>query len=147
MISIENARKLKNLGLEWNPKDPHSHYYDEKKGEIRYTFYEDWCSPFCIKYRQSEKITWLPTLPQLLEEVEEMGYLWNLSKYSNDKCEFVWFNNQVPRNHPYYNEEACEGVISTIGPEDAVALALIEILDGKRHTLEDYKKIFPGVLQ
>jgi len=85
MISYDKAKRLKELGLEWNPKrgDWHKADYwptpilfvintlrlDNK--EIEYVIEN-------IKNRDDE--VWLPRLDQMLDEIEKQGYWWLLSK-------------------------------------------------------------------
>lgn len=77
MLSLEKAKALKEAGLlwEWEPGDFFVLGWeaDEAEPEVQIC-YEGY---FC-EYRANEGDIWLPSLSQLLAEVEKHGYTWEL---------------------------------------------------------------------
>ena len=122
MISLEYAERLKELGIDRKDLDAGDGYIDQG-GNLR----------ICGDYGEAEyggnynhkNCAWLPTLSQLLEEVVKRGYELSLlgTRYGYQfglAADRGTFSDWWPENGGY-----------TKGPEDAVALALIAIKEGK----------------
>jgi len=83
MISIDKAKRLKELGLEWNPKLGDWHKADYWPTPTLFTVDTlrlDNKEIGCIieKVRYDENNTWLPSLNQLLDEIEKYQYTFSL---------------------------------------------------------------------
>lgn len=72
VISLETARKLKDAGLKWKPepKDDFA-YYNGQKTSWLHEYYPAVCD-------YPERFIWLPSLKQLLTEIEKRGYGYRL---------------------------------------------------------------------
>lgn len=75
MISIELAKKLSEKGLEWEPKFGDLYCFICREGSTIYCFDEG--IPSILNARQLCS-TWLPSLSQMLKEIEDRGYCWDL---------------------------------------------------------------------
>jgi len=76
MISIDKAKRLKSLGLEWNPKLGDWYKADYWPTSTLFTVIE-------LRYiienvRDDENNTWLPSLNQMLDEIEKYQYTFSL---------------------------------------------------------------------
>jgi len=128
MISIDKAKRLKELGLQWNPKrgDWHKAEYwpkpilfttdglrlDDK--EIEYVIEN-------IKNRDDE--VWLPSLEQLLDEIEKYNYTYSLIKVGGlgKYNMIIKLQGSLNISSQFYHNTR----------EDAVADALIFLLECK----------------
>lgn len=124
MISLETAQKLKDAGLMWEPK-----IYDYLHSDFgienvdRLAFYGGQTSHVNRWSWNSEKyhlhnLVWLPSLSQLLAEIETRGYGWRLQKVSGyylRRIEIYIYNDYM-------------GCFEADTSEEAVAQALIWIL-------------------
>ena len=108
MISLENAERLKELGL-----FPRSFEWYELRGIGQMSLFR-------------------PSLSQLLEEVEKRGYKWMMESGGiygfGDECECALYEPPGEVMTDYVDR--CKVVKHADTPEDAVALALIEIMEG-----------------
>ena len=169
-ISLDNAKRLKELGLEHEiqagdwfmlqnipqyddldglsypvPVIDAGYHYGTKCWMIEYQ--AGWCCENHYKrLPDSEDMrVWLPTLSQLLEEVEKRGYWWWLLKdYEDGFVDFlggerpkkVFYTCEADRRPEEIWEQSeiqipREGKEPPNTPEDAVAQALIAILKGE----------------
>lgn len=71
MLSMAKAKALKEAGLSWEPQPKDDFAYESGKISWLYEFYPAVC-------RYPERFVWLPSLSQLLAEVEKHGYTWEL---------------------------------------------------------------------
>lgn len=123
-VSIELAKQLKSAGLVWvpKPKDDFAYEYGNKTSWL-YEYYP-------AVYDYPGRFIWLPTLSQLMAEIEGQGY--DIQFQSNKRTpmgryRFVIF-------------EIINGIIKQFWAdtlEDAAALALLWILNRKK---EDTQK-------
>ena len=120
MISIELARKLKDAGLNWEPKKG-DWFIDLDFPENANLNRED--NP-CLS---REYFAWLPSLSDLLAEVERRGWAWSINMIEEEmvpyhvsadsKYEF----NLAPKETPYILEFS---TLSTF-PEEVAGQALL----------------------
>jgi len=127
MISIDKAKRLKELRLEWNPKRGDWHKADYWPTPVLFVIdtlrldnIEIEQVIENIKNRDDE--VWLPRLDQLLDEIEKIGYWWLFSK---DYC-VIGKGNNVGDNVPGQRFNVIND-----NKEDAVADALIWIMFNK----------------
>lgn len=159
MISLENAKRLKELGIEheidggdWfyvidipkyddleNINQPFpiidaGYFYGSKEWMVKYQAGWECENHITWLDDESDRSIWAPTLSQLLEEVGKRGYtvmsletevqpddclkLWSFG------CDELWWLGEIDNAAFYANADT---------PEDAVALALISILEGERN--------------
>ncbi len=111
MISFEKAQALKEAGL--TRKAQNGDYFHIGAHQHNPTL--------CVKgyYVPHDNDIWIPRLDQLLKKIEELGYLWVLSRYSV----IIALRVDVETEDADLNEMRFEGE-----PEDAVADALLWIL-------------------
>ena len=112
MISLELAKKLKEAGLEWKPK----------KGDFYGVFGTNSIELITIDRNDivPRNIIWLPSLDQLLAEIEKRGYGWKLEK----------FHAYNLRRMEIYKVNDLLGCFGGNSPEEAAASALLWILEG-----------------
>ena len=80
MISYDKAKRLKELGLQWNPKRGDWHKADYWPTPILFTIDTlrlDNKEIECVIEKVKEN-TWLPSLTQLLDEIEKYQYIFSL---------------------------------------------------------------------
>lgn len=111
MISLEMARKLKEAGLEWEPK----------KGDWYWVFGTNSIDLITIDRNDivPKSIIFLPSLDQLLAEIEKCAYEWCLEQARDKYRLSLWF------------DQACVYEFRADTPEDAAAEALLWILSQK----------------
>jgi hypothetical protein len=88
VISLSTAKKLRDAGLRWEPKEGDYCYYDEKLDLLAG---ENLASTVKLhnlitknpEYQDMGPI-WVPSLDQLLGEIEARGFRWDVSKYSRE---------------------------------------------------------------
>jgi len=121
MISIDKAKRLKSLGLIWNPKC--GDFYKADYWTTPTLFAVDTFRLNDIEIervieniKKSENKTWLPSLEQLLDEIEKYQYVFSLV---GEKLTLFKKLNLVVQFE-------CES------REDSVADALIWILENKQ---------------
>ena len=121
MISIDKAKRLKSLGLIWNPKC--GDFYKADYWTTSTLFAVDTFRLNDIEIervieniKKSENKTWLPSLEQLLDEIEKYQYVFSLV---GEKLTLFKKLNLVVQFE-------CES------REDSVADALIWILENKQ---------------
>ena len=108
MISFEIAKKLKAAGLKWEPK--HGDCYAETNGLI------DLYWSMTVKSPEDTRLQiWLPRLDQLLSEIENRGYGWDLRAIACDEYRCDLLNSHY--------------MFSAMSPEKAAADALLWILE------------------
>jgi len=82
VISLELAKKLKEAGLQWEPKE--GDYYCYPAGEFSgvFIFQKEANDTIINELTQKflDRRMWLPRLDQLLAEIEKRGYEWSLHK-------------------------------------------------------------------
>lgn len=125
MISLDLGRRLKEAGLEWEPKLGDKYGFKTDRGQLEFLI----CSKRdIVKISEYKvfKIYWLPRLDELLAEIERRGYRWHLYPYTlpiNNKttyaCEVMYGDNTF-------------FVYTGDSPEDAVGFALIRILEREK---------------
>ena len=119
MISLEKAKALKEAGLTWEPQegDCISELWNRGVGEYRKIKYLN--SDDIEEYEECYGALWLPSLSQLLAEIERWGYDYDISRVKAS-------------NRPYgisvYSIIRC--LNSNI--EDAAADALLWIIESKK---------------
>jgi len=128
MISIDKAKQLKSLGLQWNPKHGDWHKADYWPTPILLTIdalrlndKEIKCVIENIKNRDDE--VWLPSLEQMLDMIKK--YNWTYALYSENEIEIetrMEYISIIDRHRNF------EGEII----EDIVADALIYILEREK---------------
>ena len=113
MIGLETAQKLKDAGLMWEPKE---------KDEM-FDVYGNMSMLYWPQHWQDVDVTknniWLPSLSQLLAEIETRGYGWRLQIFSGyylRRIEIYIYNDYM-------------GCFEADTTEEAVAQALIWILE------------------
>lgn len=136
MISLEKARELKEAGLAWEPrKAPVGDwfYYDGKYAHKNPRMVNRPTDSPALYWEANEKdVYWIPSLSQLLAEIEARGYWWNL--INADKVRGVgtgyWIEsrdkNSDCADDDIYPEYLTDYHADT--PEDAAADALLWIL-------------------
>jgi hypothetical protein len=110
MISLELAQKLKAAGLKWEPK---KHDFCGQKGFPCRIYSE--LSEIEIKFYMDE-FYWLPSLSQLLTEIEARGWKWGMDIWAG-KCSM-----QVSNGHKRFN-------LFDNTPEEAAGVGLLKILE------------------
>ena len=127
MISLELAKKLKDAGLEWGMKKG-----DAYANSLNNIFYYSNEFNFAHSLGDSSlNSIWLPSLSQLLTEVERRGWAWSINMIEEEmvpyhvsadsKYEF----NLAPKETPYILEFS---TLSTF-PEEVAGQALLWILE------------------
>ena len=116
MLSLELAKRLKELGLEWEP---------QRGDQYRELLYKRLTQIYDAdpknEYRIKDSV-WLPRLDQLLAEIEKRGYAWELSVDEADKPPYAICFFSTPR-------EIGQKWFTADSPEEAAAKALIWILE------------------
>lgn len=137
MISLELARKLKEAGLEWEPKEldcisapadvcASAYLGKEEMEEIQSFSNEE------MKTLQ-EKIVWLPRLDQLLAEIERRGYGYDLHTLTtNHEHKYYCAIKLLECACGYRIDNISWGPFKADNPEDAAAKALIWVLERKK---------------
>lgn len=113
MISFDTAKRLKDLGLEWEPK-----VGDQYRELLYKRLTQIYDADLKNEYRIKDSV-WLPRLDQLLAEIKKRGWYWELEHRDftpNYKCEVYHPEWGVP---PFYADS----------PAEAAAQALIWILE------------------
>jgi len=126
MISIEKAKKLKFLGLVWNPKIGDWHKADYWPTPTLFTVDTlrlDDKEIECVIENIKEN-TWLPSLAQMLNEIKK--YNWNYALYSENEIEIETRIENIAIIDRHRNFEG--NII-----EDIIADALIWILQCKKY--------------
>ena len=128
MISIDKAKQLKSLGLQWNPKRGDWHKADYWPTPILLTIdalrlndKEIKCVIENIKNRDDE--VWLPRLDQMLDEIEKYNYTYSLIKVGGlgKYNMIIKLQGSLNVSSQFYHDTR----------EDAVADALIFLLECK----------------
>ena len=134
MISIEKAKRLKELNLEWSPKLGDWYKVDYQPTPTLFTVDTlrlDDKEIECVVENVKEN-TWLPNLTQMLDEIKK--YNWTYALYSENEIEIETRieNIAIIDRHKNY-----EGNII----DDIVADALIWILQCKKYYIQYYEKL------
>jgi len=124
LISLELARKLKEAGLEWEPKNGDSFYWRGSLGVYTISVTSLWAE-------KNEEVIFAPRLDQLLAKIEKWGYSWEMRTVI-DESQSVRFN---AKNIAYWIHVWKTGHIewedgfkrAFTSPEEAAAVALIWI--------------------
>jgi hypothetical protein len=111
VIGLENAKRLKELGVEF-----------EAPAYLRYLHAYTLTNVFIPKSLREDRYWWIPTLSQLLEEIEERGWFWDVW-HDCTGCGIDVWTHEIEKAKWNTTADTCE---------DAVALALIEILEGEK---------------
>ena len=136
MISLELAQKLKNAGLQWEPKP--GDWYHARLWKPMLIAYQSTIAQYIqvtdtenehlphtrtatIAELLKENDVWLPRLDQLLAEIEARGYLWNLNKFRCCIISEVDYNNKNWKAEKEFKDNPSH--------EDAAARALLWILE------------------
>jgi hypothetical protein len=121
MLSLELARKLKDAGLVWEPK--RGDWFQDGKWEFLFldAVKEE------TKENYKKNCTWLPSLSQLLAEIEERGYV-----YSHLMGPFLYgkYMVEIFKSNGKYLLMDVGGKFYGDTPEEAAGLALHWILRG-----------------
>lgn len=84
MISLETAKKLKEAGLKWEPKDGDAVYFDTVvhflTGEIRYILFGDYPTGANLYPMVHDLVVYAPRLDQLLAEIEARGQVCDIGR-------------------------------------------------------------------
>jgi hypothetical protein len=122
MIALELARKLKDAGLVWEPKEMDFYilYGDD---EQFFEVIDSTTRLLNIKQllRVGHPILWLPSLSQLLAEIEGRGHAWDLWVEKQEEVSKYWLELEDRSRTKYF--EGAE-------PEEATGLGLLWILRG-----------------
>lgn len=126
MISLELAKRLKGLGLKWEPQEGDRIYKSKNEiatmckgcGMFHYGTLETYLETWKNAYIMDKRYVWIPRLDQLLAEIEKRGYKWGLL-YEGQIS--------VSKGTNYKTFDANS-------PEEATAQALIWILEQKQAT-------------
>lgn len=122
MITLDLARKLRDAGLVWEPKPKDDFAYESGKVSWLYEYY-----PAVFDY--PKRFVWLPSLSQLLAEIEGRGYYWEMSPAllkPQPRYEIVIYDHRVK-----YSKSIVFSTVTTTR-EEAAGLALLHILGGER---------------
>jgi len=108
-LSLETAKKLKEAGLQWEPRDGDWYYTETGKRE---------CIPRVKYHKIYDRYIFAPRLDQLLAEIEKRGYAYNFIKIPNEKKSYcsIYGSNHL-------SGERFDGI-----GEEAAAQALLWIL-------------------
>ena len=120
MISLEMARKLKDAGLEWEPKI--NDFFKGPYGiDVVFVLEVNIDSVLSVNGKEFADTVyiWLPRLDQLLAEIEKCAYEWCLEQARDKYRLSLWF------------DQACVYEFRASTPEDAAAQALLWILEGR----------------
>lgn len=104
MLSLETARKLKDVGLKWEP---------QKGDQIFNPYYGEPEISTCPPPKAPNYIIWIPRLGQLLAEIEKQGWKWSI----------------VPSRNRYRLILTTVKQFVADSPDEAAAAALIWILE------------------
>lgn len=123
MLSLELAKRLKELGLRWEPQEGDFLYYhtygeESKLGVINDSDMGENREESLDNIYTGEWI-FAPRLDQLLAEIEKRGYAWKLEK----------FHAYNLRRMEIYKVNDLLGCFEDNSPEEAAAQALIWILE------------------
>lgn len=121
MISLDKARELKEAGLEWQPQ-----FGDAviDSGKPLLVIYGDVNELGMIEFQSNSGwhegnfYIWLPSLSQLLAEIEARGFTWDMGNLVTGGYKFILYTDSTPNGNLY-----CEST-----PEDVAADALIWVL-------------------
>ena len=118
MLSLELAKRLKELGLKWEP---------QRGDQYRVLLYKRLTQIYDAdpknEYRIKDSV-WLPRLDQLLAEIEERGYWWVLSHIAFERGVYK-YEMVVSKKHSLQKDE----IFIADSPTEATAQALIWILE------------------
>ena len=128
MISIDKAKQLKELRLEWNPKCGDWYKVDYwptptlLTADITRMDNEEICRRF-ERISKDEKTVWLPSLEQMLDEIEKYNYTYSLIKIGGlgKYNMIIKLQGSLNVSSQFYHDIR----------EDAVADALIFLLECK----------------
>ncbi|NLW90009.1 MAG: hypothetical protein GXY34_00185 [Syntrophomonadaceae bacterium] len=127
MISLEMARKLKDAGLEWDPKKYDYFQLTILEKPLTTCLTDDYSVKSYQKesqeIRQKHRL-WLPRLDQLLAGIEKLGYEWAMA--------FCRAEGYVAQLWIVGKKKKLASFTSKAAPDDAVAEALLWILEGRR---------------
>ncbi len=114
-VSLDTAKRLKELGLEWEPKK--GDWYFHSMVGIRVNVYND----FPFDGEAGKNCLWLPRLDQIMEEIERQEGVRDIIFHPR-------LNPDSPRECTI---EYLDGVIFDFGPNDteACGLALVQIME------------------
>lgn len=119
MLNLENAKKLKSAGLVWKLKEGDWYWAN---GHVLY----DGEYPQLIN---NERHIFLPSLSQLLDEIEKLGYSWEMGLTTTKGGPMMpgewksWYWVEIFKNNKsVYSAEAGT-------PDDAAGLNLLWILE------------------
>lgn len=127
MISLETARKLKDAGLEWEPKACDAYYWPSGVGDHPVlVMHNDF--DLLKKEQKTKGIVWAPRLEQLLSEIERRGWDWELEH------SWVGITGVITKvDKDGYQRESSERCgFNGRSPEQAAAKALLWILRRER---------------
>jgi hypothetical protein len=115
-VSLDMARRLKEAGLKWEPKENDIMVtpVPDDSERLVYTLL-----PPRIVYVNQERCTWLPTLSDLLDELEARGWVYSFGPMSDSKAICLWRRDW---ERPTERFEAASN-------EDAAAQALLWVLE------------------
>lgn len=105
-VSLPIAEQLKNAGLKWEPQKGDMFLTRSEGIQIVLIESED-------KVELKGGLIWIPTLSDILDELEKIGYWFEFGQLSREKCYCIIFDG--PDSHSFYGETW----------EDAAAKALL----------------------
>jgi hypothetical protein len=119
MITLDLARKLKDAGLEWEPKkfDLYNTEFINGSNGV----FSVWHDGQNLESTTGTTFTWLPSLSQLLAEIEGRGYRWSLEKVNEG------YESYVTKDIDDCNKDAKYDLADT--PEEAAGKALLWVLE------------------
>lgn len=131
MISLEIAKKLKEAGLEWEPKQGDFYWFvtpDESRigfvqnnrGAEGFKAHVDRCRGIVCTY------VFAPRLDQLLAEIEKRGFIWALDVSATNGNKVIGYAMNIATSLDWEDEEE----FRSDSPEEAAASALLWILEG-----------------
>ena len=127
MLSLELVKRLKELGLEWEPQRG-DWYYNHHGYVSGTTTTLDLLNEVTVLIQSISRdyanrtVHFAPRLDQLLAEIEKRGYAWELSVDEADKPPYAICFFSTPR-------EIGQKWFTADSPEEAAAKALIWILE------------------
>jgi len=130
MVSLELAKKLKDAGLVWEPKEGDRLYYDDKLELLNKENLESARRLHNLTARHQEyqdmAPVFAPSLSQLLAEIEGRGY--RSALVSNDMAKWpAKWNCDIVKPESFIDCLVYRVWADT--PDDATALALLHILE------------------
>jgi len=121
MISLETAKKLKDVGLKWEPAEGDSYYFEKTLEHIYPGTFFYGASSEMVKM---SCIAFAPSLSQLLAEIEKRGYWWDIGHRIVEVGKIHKYKIWASKKHANNTNQE----FITNSPEESAAQALLWIL-------------------